>query len=231
MFHSDLCLISGSENQLNLQAYRQTCPSSSKLTICMPQASFLHGAHMDERGGHIVFSACGVSLSVPPDAIAPGDKKCVTFKILNTSETSNILNLRAGSSIVSPIVVCEPHGLKFNQSVILSHPISQHYSAKGYLPLVCNQEDTDTELIFNKADDDPSISFFIIGSRAYWIINHFTLFGVAAREKIPSELSVYPFSEVLHENSDAVLRVYVYQRNDLGQKMVSSFMVSKEVLD
>ena len=75
---------------------------------------------IDESGGEI--SIKGVKLSVPPGALA----KPVTITVTTLKNNYKAPNLNSKEALLSPLVQCEPHGLKFNKTVYLTLPHCAH---------------------------------------------------------------------------------------------------------
>lgn len=182
----------------------------------MDKVFFEGGATIDTDGGHITFPDIDIFLSIPAGAVPVDRGVYVHFKICTTLYPQ----LPDGMRYVSPVVACGPHGIKFQRPVILSHPIIEATGGERYLPLVCNQPDSDTDLSFDVADDDTSLIFFTFGNRAYWITDHFTLYSVGVQNVTCVDVSVYYFSNILEEAHDVKLRIYCYLTSNIARKHV-----------
>lgn len=72
------------------------------------------------EGGTLTSRETGVTIIIPPGAISEGERHEIYFKVC---QDSNMLPpLHEGETILSPLVMCGPHGLQFNVPVELRLP-------------------------------------------------------------------------------------------------------------
>lgn len=77
----------------------------------------------DSSGGILSSEATGVSIYFPPNAIPNGIKQKVYFKVCQQdSSLMSSLDKDKGETLLSPLVMCGPHGLKFQLPVELRLP-------------------------------------------------------------------------------------------------------------
>ncbi|XP_002732032.1 UNC5C-like protein [Saccoglossus kowalevskii] len=77
-----------------------------KLMVCISRT-------VDHTGDCLVLDKMGISLYIPPYAIAEGHKETI-FLILDW-DLGDFPQMSSEQSIISPVVYCGPHGLKFNK--------------------------------------------------------------------------------------------------------------------
>ncbi|XP_050399487.2 tight junction protein ZO-1 isoform X3 [Patella vulgata] len=76
----------------------------------------------DSGGGVLESKETGVSIIIPPGAIPDGPKQEIYFKVCRDNSILPPLDRDKGETLLSPLVMCGPHGLKFNQPVELKLP-------------------------------------------------------------------------------------------------------------
>lgn len=75
---------------------------------------------VDHNGGKFTIGNTGVSLTVPPLAIAEGHTEGIYIAIVDQEKEHP--QITSKESLLSPVVKCGPTGLKFQRPVILSMP-------------------------------------------------------------------------------------------------------------
>ncbi|XP_069976893.1 tight junction protein ZO-1 isoform X9 [Penaeus vannamei] len=76
----------------------------------------------DHKGGTLTSEETGVSIIIPPGAIAKGTKQEIYFKVCQDSSLVPPLDQNKGETLLSPLVMCGPHGLQFKRPVELRLP-------------------------------------------------------------------------------------------------------------
>jgi len=76
----------------------------------------------DSIGGVLESKDTGVSIIIPKDAIPEGVKQEIYFKVCQDNSILPPLDKDKGETLLSPLVMCGPHGLKFLQPVELRLP-------------------------------------------------------------------------------------------------------------
>ncbi|XP_071115832.1 tight junction protein ZO-1-like isoform X1 [Haliotis cracherodii] len=76
----------------------------------------------DAEGGVLESRETGVSIVVPKGAIHGGIKQEIYFKVCRDNSILPPLDKDKGETLLSPLVMCGPHGLKFNTPVELRLP-------------------------------------------------------------------------------------------------------------
>ncbi|XP_070576554.1 UNC5C-like protein [Ptychodera flava] len=99
----------------------------------------------DHTGGHLLLSFQGVHLFIPPGAI-PKDEVREIF-MYASRETQHVSQLSdQHGQLISPVVICGPHGSKFESDVILSF----HCTGKGF---------DDIKAVYSATDVDEGCQF------------------------------------------------------------------------
>ena len=75
---------------------------------------------VDHNGGLLTIADCGISLLVPPMAIPEGRTEAIFIALMK--EDGDYPSLTERQSLLSPVVVCGPNGIKFNRPVMLTLP-------------------------------------------------------------------------------------------------------------
>ncbi|XP_064114061.1 tight junction protein ZO-1-like isoform X12 [Macrobrachium nipponense] len=76
----------------------------------------------DHKGGTLTSEETGVSIVIPPGAITKGTKQEIYFKVCQDSSLVPPLDQNKGETLLSPLVMCGPHGLQFERPVELRLP-------------------------------------------------------------------------------------------------------------
>lgn len=86
----------------------------------------------DHNGGELVSEETGVSIVIPKGAIPEGVKQEIYFKVCQDSSILPPLDAEKGETLLSPLVMCGPHGLKFQQPVELRLPHSASVNPESW---------------------------------------------------------------------------------------------------
>nr|QRF78342.1 ZO1 [Phoronopsis harmeri] len=76
----------------------------------------------DHKGGVLESKETGVSIIIPNGAIPEGIQQEIYFKVCQDNSILPPLDREKGETLLSPLVMCGPHGLKFLQPVELRLP-------------------------------------------------------------------------------------------------------------
>jgi tight junction protein 1 len=76
----------------------------------------------DHRGGLLESVETNVSIFIPYGALPEGKKEEIYFKVCQDSQHMPPLDSHSGETLLSPLVMCGPHGLKFNKPIELRLP-------------------------------------------------------------------------------------------------------------
>jgi tight junction protein 1 len=76
----------------------------------------------DNNGGVLESKETGVSIIIPKGAIPEGIQQEIYFKVCQDNNILPPLDKDKGETLLSPLVMCGPHGLKFLQPVELRLP-------------------------------------------------------------------------------------------------------------
>jgi len=79
----------------------------------------------DSNGGVLSSVETGVSIVIPKGAIRPGVKQPIYFKVCRDNTALPPLDRERGETLLSPLVMCGPHGLQFDHPVELRLPHSE----------------------------------------------------------------------------------------------------------
>ncbi|XP_027205989.2 zonula occludens-like protein polychaetoid isoform X2 [Dermatophagoides pteronyssinus] len=74
------------------------------------------------EGGSLVSAETGVSIIIPPYAIPEGITQEIYFKVCEDNKLAPPLDRNLGETLLSPTVMCGPHGLRFNIPIELRLP-------------------------------------------------------------------------------------------------------------
>ena len=76
----------------------------------------------DHRGGLLESVETNVSIFIPYGALPEGKKEEIYFKVCQDSQHMPPLDSHSGETLLSPLVMCGPHGLKFKKPIELRLP-------------------------------------------------------------------------------------------------------------
>ncbi|XP_052215345.1 tight junction protein ZO-1-like isoform X4 [Dreissena polymorpha] len=76
----------------------------------------------NKQGGVLESPETGVSIVIPPGALSGDQDQEIYFKVCRDNSILPPLDREKGETLLSPLVMCGPHGLKFNQPVELRLP-------------------------------------------------------------------------------------------------------------
>jgi len=79
-------------------------------------------AIFDSSGGVLSSLSTGVSIHIPSGALPPGTTQEIYFKVCQ--QDSSVVDPSKGETVLSPLVMCGPHGLQFLKPVELRLPHS-----------------------------------------------------------------------------------------------------------
>ncbi|XP_071033804.1 tight junction protein ZO-1 isoform X2 [Parasteatoda tepidariorum] len=74
------------------------------------------------EGGTLTSRETGVTILIPPGAISEGERHEIYFKVCQDPNMLPPLDKDKGETLLSPLVMCGPHGLKFNIPIELRLP-------------------------------------------------------------------------------------------------------------
>ncbi|GFX29519.1 tight junction protein ZO-1 [Trichonephila clavipes] len=74
------------------------------------------------EGGALASKETGVTVIIPPGAISEGEQHEIYFKVCQDATMLPPLDKEKGETFLSPLVMCGPHGLKFNVPIELRLP-------------------------------------------------------------------------------------------------------------
>jgi len=77
---------------------------------------------MDYYGGKLSCPITGVSISVPIGAIPEGIQQEIYFQVCQDGSNIPTFNAKQGERLLSPIVMCGPHGVQFLKPIELILP-------------------------------------------------------------------------------------------------------------
>ncbi|KAK7479067.1 hypothetical protein BaRGS_00029659 [Batillaria attramentaria] len=129
---------------------------------------------VDHRGDILVLDNMGISLQIPPGAIAYNQKQLVCL-VLNWDLT-DFPPMDNRQALISPVVYCGPHGLKLEKPCILS------YRHCAFDPRMIQVLSSQTELIDQKdwdvmcSDEGGSGTFCATTDECQIRLKHFSLF-------------------------------------------------------
>ncbi|XP_071942456.1 tight junction protein 1-like isoform X2 [Antedon mediterranea] len=86
----------------------------------------------DHRGGTLTSEETGVSIVIPEGALPYGVKQEIYFKVCRDQSMLPPLDSYKGETLLSPLVMCGPHNLKFNVPVELRLPHQTSMTPDGW---------------------------------------------------------------------------------------------------
>ncbi|XP_070578737.1 uncharacterized protein [Ptychodera flava] len=195
----------------------------------VPQTEFYPtvSAVIDHNGGKLEMPEFGVCLVVPQNAIPSGQPQKIFLSVSWCKVDKP--PLENGESWVSPVVCCEPTGLKFQTPVALSfqHCLNFKDKHRGFINLHCSNTEIGTENNWQKKSilDQGDCSCIVDETRCIVITDHFTKYGMSATmtEDMSKRIKVAVFAAPMsHSHSNAVLRVYAINGTpDAYQEMIN----------
>ncbi|XP_078585979.1 uncharacterized protein LOC144867773 [Branchiostoma floridae x Branchiostoma japonicum] len=148
--------------------------SSDKFNLV--SSNFAAGV-FDERGGHLSILEKGISLFIPPGAIAGGPTKIYIY--LESIDVHQDETLPEGQAMMSSTLYCGPPGTQFDEDVVFTLP----YQGTGcdamwnVFPVQTQTAVGETPDWRSLTDDDQAMHFLSNGFCTYFV-SHFTGFGV-----------------------------------------------------
>ncbi|XP_054713756.1 tight junction protein ZO-1-like [Uloborus diversus] len=91
-------------------------PNSTHNVIATAQGVF------GSEGGTLTSRETGVTVIIPPGAICEGERHEIYFKVCQDTNMLPPLDKDKGETLLSPLVMCGPHGLKFKVPIELRLP-------------------------------------------------------------------------------------------------------------
>ncbi|XP_077979479.1 UNC5C-like protein [Glandiceps talaboti] len=171
---------------------------------------------VDESGDKLVLNLMGISLTVPPGAIEKGHQETI-FLILSW-DFSDYPDLQDDQCLVSAVIHCGPHGLKFQKQCTLAF---QHCAADTTQVNIWASE-TDYMLTKQwrpywkegKENKDENDGVQILPKECQISITHFTLFTslltTLQTQTVPKRwLQVAPFARPLERGKFYEIRIYL----------------------
>ncbi|XP_038207182.1 tight junction protein ZO-1-like [Zerene cesonia] len=123
----------------------ETTESDEKTEVIEPDAPHTTWGIFDSEGGILEDRHWGVSLIIPPKAIAPGIKQKIYFTVSDPRLSQRVggppIDMDNGEAMLSPLVMCGPQGLVFLRPVTLRLP----HCANAVPSLGLTIKATDTE--------------------------------------------------------------------------------------
>lgn len=86
----------------------------------------------NSRGGTLTSEETGVSICIPSGAIPAGFEQEIYFKVCKDNTMLPPLDADKGETLLSPLVMCGPHGTKFLKPVELRLPHSASMTPDGW---------------------------------------------------------------------------------------------------
>eukprot|EP00058_Branchiostoma_floridae_P012128 XP_002597616.1 hypothetical protein BRAFLDRAFT_82284 [Branchiostoma floridae] len=148
--------------------------SSDKFNVV--SSNFAAGV-FDELGGHLSILEKGISLFIPPGAIAGGPTKIYIY--LESIDVHQDETLPEGQAMMSSTLYCGPPGTQFDEDVVFTLP----YQGSGcdamwnLFPVQTQTAVGETPDWRSLTDDDQAMHFLSNGFCTYFV-SHFTGFGV-----------------------------------------------------
>nr|XP_006817515.1 PREDICTED: netrin receptor UNC5C-like [Saccoglossus kowalevskii] len=173
----------------------------------------------DASGGHLIINSTGVSLFIPPNAIDDGRTEEITLTI--THKTCYQPQLSEKESVISPVIICGPPGLKFNKQVVLTYPhcVSLRGDKWQMKPLICDTA-PDVPTHYDDLRDDANALCFFDEQRCTILVDHFTGYTTSGEPTTcggSSEpikiMNIMVFSS-LEEDGILKLRIHVINKTD-----------------
>ncbi|XP_070579312.1 UNC5C-like protein [Ptychodera flava] len=163
---------------------------------------------VDHEGDCLVLDDMGISLLVPPGAIKEGHKETI-FLILDW-DLGDFPQLKPHEAIVSPVVHCGPHGLKFDKPCMLSYKhcadeaqdVSIWASQTDIMPAKCWNEHREAKKVHNDV--------VILEDECQIQTSHFTLFTslLTTIQQTKKWLQLAAFARPLRRGKFYEIRVY-----------------------
>ncbi|XP_033100588.1 tight junction protein ZO-1-like isoform X2 [Anneissia japonica] len=131
----------------------------------------------DHKGGTLTSEETGVSILIPEGALPYGEKQEIYFKVCRDNSMLPPLDKYKGETLLSPLVMCGPHNLKFLKPVELRLPHQTSMTPDGWS---FNLKSSDTpagqpaKWKNLKIDDDQQTSKTVVGTKTVSVmVDHF----------------------------------------------------------
>ncbi|XP_076324782.1 tight junction protein ZO-1-like isoform X4 [Tachypleus tridentatus] len=108
--------------KLNLSPFELTGPLSSDSMDSNHRVVATARGIFNHSGGTLMSEETGVQIVIPPGALPEGSDQEIYFKVCQDTSMLPPLDKEKGEMLLSPLVMCGPHGLKFNIPVELRLP-------------------------------------------------------------------------------------------------------------
>ncbi|XP_076812481.1 tight junction protein ZO-1-like isoform X3 [Clavelina lepadiformis] len=124
---------SGVDTYDNAKPKKEPVPvSPSTIDEDDPQVVATARGVFDSNGGVLSSVETGVSIHIPKGAIRPGVKQEIYFKVCRDNTALPPLDKDKGETLLSPLVMCGPHGLQFDHPVELRLPHCASMTSDGW---------------------------------------------------------------------------------------------------
>ncbi|XP_077998854.1 uncharacterized protein LOC144451822 [Glandiceps talaboti] len=218
-------------NQMPASSYSMdtTVTEESSSSISQMEASlavYPTATHrFDHTGGKLEITDYGVSLIVPPNAISEGQSQDISVSVSwNKADKPTLCD---GEALVSPVVCCEPNGLKFNSPVTLSFQHCLNFKDKDTdkISLQSSQSKIGegNEWIKKGVLETGGPTCIVSKDRCVIFTDHFTKYGLSAQmgEEMTKRIKVAIYATPLTGTiCDETLRVYAINATaDAEQEM------------
>ncbi|XP_013775348.1 tight junction protein ZO-1-like [Limulus polyphemus] len=108
--------------KLNLSPFELSGPLSSDSVDSNHRVVATARGIFNHTGGTLMSEETGVQIVIPPGALPKGSDQEIYFKVCQDTSMLPPLDKEKGEMLLSPLVMCGPHGLKFNIPVELRLP-------------------------------------------------------------------------------------------------------------
>ncbi|CAB4032732.1 Hypothetical predicted protein, partial [Paramuricea clavata] len=202
-----------------------------KMITIPPNANqrYFASSLIDHNGGEVILTSSGIKLVIPEGAIDVGKTEVVYLALLGNSEYVP-KELDDDETLLAPVVMCGPHGLRFKKYVLLIVPhcvvVSDELETK--FRVLCS--DTAPEIVpdwkevFN-VDEKPNKDVFCCMGEQHFSLYllHFSWYTISG-EGSARNFSVAAYHTSLHQpNEDFKVRVYfipISKNSSAGQQRV-----------
>ncbi|CAH1785807.1 unnamed protein product [Owenia fusiformis] len=171
----------------------------------------------NHNGGHLVLPHLDIKMHIPAGAINMDEEQEI-YMYLNLDPKKEP-PLRPGESLVSPVVVCGPEGLTFNQSVVLSYPHCISDPAKSEVTTLYTGEVEAPQPVYSDLKDDKKSLNLIRGKKMVLFMDHFTGFTSVAVGGV-KKMAIMHFTSPLVPGDDLLLRYWIFNRDRATRQAV-----------
>ncbi|XP_028414784.1 UNC5C-like protein isoform X2 [Dendronephthya gigantea] len=197
----------------NLSTSSHTSSLLNRLITIPPNTDqrYIANALIDHTGGEVVLPRTGIRLVIPEGALDFGRTEVIKIALAS----SDFIPKQYKTSMLTPVVMCGPHGLRFKKHVllILPHCLVVDDQSQREFKVLCSdtapEDAPDWKEVFDASEEEQEDVFCNMGKQHFSLfVQHFSWYTIEGRGRAKNfKLAAYHTS--FHQpNEDFKVRVY-----------------------